>query len=133
MTPVDPTPAYTARKPPYALLATAAVFGIGVAAAVNYHYYWLAALILVTYLGGVTHTVLSVRVTATDVFVRSLARTQRYGIHEITDVQLEEGLAPVLRLIFPLELVKIQGFSSIQVRNLKDAILAARAHATQET
>jgi hypothetical protein len=36
-------------------------------------------------------------------------------------------------LIFPLELVKIQGFSSVQVRNLRNAILAARDHAAQQT
>jgi hypothetical protein len=129
----DSTPAYAARKPPLTLVATAAAFAIGIAATVKYHYYWLTAILLVLYLLGITHTIISVWVTATDVFVRSLARTQRYALHEITDVQLEEGVAPVLRLIFPLELVKIQGFSSVQVRNLRNAILAARDHAAQQT
>jgi hypothetical protein len=133
MTGVDSTPDYSERKPPLTLLVTAAVFGIGIAATVKYHYYWLTAILAVLYVLGVTQTVLSVRVTATDVSIRTLARTQQYALHEITDVKVDHGAAPVLRLAFPLELIKISGFSNTQVDNLQRAILAARERATQQT
>lgn len=128
----DSTPTYAERKPLRAILVTVLVFALGIAAAARYHHYWLAAVILVLYLLGVSHTTISVRVTATDVFVRSLANSQQYRLHEITDVKVSSGLAPDLRLVFPQEVVKISGFTNAQVRNLQKAILTARAHAAQE-
>jgi hypothetical protein len=128
----DSAPIYSERKPFVALVSTALAFGIGIVAAVKYGHYWIAVAILVLYLLGVSHTTLSVRVSASDVVVRSLTNTQQYYLHEITDVKISSGVASDLRLVFPQEIVKISGFSNTQVRNLQKAILTAREHATPE-
>jgi hypothetical protein len=129
----DTNAPYTVRKSPLLLVRTAIVFAALVAISVRYHQYWLAGVAAAIYLIGVTHTALSVRVTATDVFVRSLFRTARYSLHEISAVGVVTSGIPALQLQFPIESIKISGLTSRQMSNLCQAISAARAVATQQT
>jgi hypothetical protein len=122
-------PSFLVRKPLTMLLRPILAYGAAVFFALRYDHHWLAAFIVISYAVGVAMTPLTVRVTATDVFVRTLFKTAQYELRDIGAIALTASFIPGIRLQMRDTPVKITGFSLAQLKSLRDAIEAARSAA----